>query len=220
MNLADNVDNFLGSDFYRRIANHANILTEDVQKYILVTSDFAKGMQADINNYVTSDRINNASFRQKRDPIKKNVLRRQNPLEIVFGDIWTFDSENPIIGSLLKELDGGKKLTAGDLVKRASGPLGVDFGIRNRLNKLRERKNNRTPASPPPPTSFLPPPLPPPPHFNLPSPPPGPPLGAPSPPSQIFPSSTATSTVFKFSFSNTTYTPIKKFAWIANTDTY
>ena len=87
MNLADNVDNFLGSDFYRRIANHANIPTEDVQKYIAVTSDFAKGMQTDINSYVTSDRINNASFRQKHDPIKKNILRRQNPLEIVFGDI-------------------------------------------------------------------------------------------------------------------------------------
>ena len=61
-NLADNVGNFIGSDFYGRIANDSNMPSEDVQKYILATSDFAKGIQTDINHYVTRDRINNASF--------------------------------------------------------------------------------------------------------------------------------------------------------------
>lgn len=64
-------------------------------------NNFAKGTQTDINNYVTKDRINNASFKQKLDPIKNNILRRQNPLEIVFEDISFFDVENPIVGSLL-----------------------------------------------------------------------------------------------------------------------
>ena len=64
-------------------------------------SNFAKGMQTDINNYVTKDRIDKASFKQKLDPIKNNILRRQNPLEIVFEDISFFDVENPIVGSLL-----------------------------------------------------------------------------------------------------------------------
>ena len=65
-------------------------------------------MQTDINHYVTKDRINNASFRQKLDPISKNILRKQNPLELVFEDISTFDAENPIVGLLLRELDVGK----------------------------------------------------------------------------------------------------------------
>ena len=108
-NLADTVDNVLGSDFYGRIANDADIPSDDVQKYILVTSDFAKRMQNDINHYMTHDRINNASFRQKLDPIRKNILRRQNPLELVFEDISFFDAENPIIGFLLRELDVKKK---------------------------------------------------------------------------------------------------------------
>ena len=60
-NLADNVD-ILGSDFYSRIANDSDIPSEDVQKYTLATSDFAKGMQTDINHYMTTARINNASF--------------------------------------------------------------------------------------------------------------------------------------------------------------
>ena len=54
-NLADNTDNFLGSEFYGRTANDAEIPSNDVQKYILATSDFAKGMQTDINHHVTKD---------------------------------------------------------------------------------------------------------------------------------------------------------------------
>ena len=106
-NLADNVDT--SSDFFTQISNDVNIPKEDVQKYILVTSDFSKCIQTDINHYVTRDRIYNASFRQKLDPISKNILRRQNPLELVFEDLSTFDAENPIVGSLLREIDIKKK---------------------------------------------------------------------------------------------------------------
>ena len=116
-NLSDNVDNFLGSDFYSRITADADIPKEDVQKYILATSDFAKSMQTDINHYVTRDRINDASFRQKLDSISKNILRRQNPLELVFEDISTFDAENPIVGSLLREIELKKKQTDSDFIK-------------------------------------------------------------------------------------------------------
>ena len=108
-NLADNVDSSLGSDFYGRIANDADIPTDDLQKYLLATSDFSKGMQDDINHCVTRDRINNAIFRQKLDPIAKNILRRQNPLELVIQDISNFDAQNPIVGSLIRQLDVGKK---------------------------------------------------------------------------------------------------------------
>ena len=108
-NLADNVDNFMGSHFYRRVANDSNMPWEALQKYILTTFGFAKGIQTDINHYVTRDRINNDSFRQKLNPISENILRRQNLLELVFEDISTFDAENPIVGSLLRELDVGKK---------------------------------------------------------------------------------------------------------------
>ena len=52
-NLADNIDNFTGSDFYLRITADADIPREDVQKYILATSDYAKSIQTDIDHYVT-----------------------------------------------------------------------------------------------------------------------------------------------------------------------
>ena len=127
--MADNIDNFLGSDFYEQIASDYNIPSEDVQKYILALSNFAKSMQTDINHYVTKDRINSASFSQKLDPISKNILKRQNPLELVFEDISTFDAENPIVCSLLRELDVGKKSLASDLIKTAPGPPVQNFEI-------------------------------------------------------------------------------------------
>ena len=176
------VNTFMGSDFYGRIANDSNIPSEDVQKYILTTSDFAKGMQTDINHYVTRDRINNASFRQKLDPISKNIIRRQNPLELVFEDISTFDAENPIVGSLLKELDVGKKDITSELVKKTPRPPIFDNYLKNRLNKFKDRPepkdDNDNDLSPLPlPPSFPPPPPPPhsgrppspPPSFSLPS---------------------------------------------------
>ena len=120
-NLADNVEN--SSDFYSRITGNADIPREDVQKYILATSDFAKSIQTDINHYVTRDRINDASFRQRLDPISKNILRRQNPLELVFEDISTFDAKNPIVGSLLREIDIKKTSQIAILLNRCQAIL-------------------------------------------------------------------------------------------------
>ena len=69
------------------------------------TYDSAKSIQTDVTHYVTRDRINDSSFRQKLDPISKNILRSQNPLELLFEDISTFNAENPIVGSLLRKVD-------------------------------------------------------------------------------------------------------------------
>ena len=70
------------------------------------------------------------------------------------------DAENPIVGSLLRELDVGKKILLSDLIKQAPTPLGVDVAVRNRLNRLRDSKeptdeNNLSP--PPSPPAFPPP---------------------------------------------------------------
>ena len=103
-------------------------------------------------------------------------MRRQNPLELIFEDILTFDAKNSIVGSFLKELDICKKGVARDLMKNAPGPPGTDFMIRNRFNKLKDRQefdnnNNNNNLSPlPSPPTFFPPPPPPPPPPSIPPP--------------------------------------------------
>ena len=67
-------------------------------------------LQNDVIHYITRDRLNNASFRQRLDPIAENVFQRQNPLELVFENISTFDAQNRVVGWLLQELDIGKKI--------------------------------------------------------------------------------------------------------------
>ena len=108
----------------------------------MATSDFAKSIQTGINHYVTRDRINNASFRQRLDPISKNILRRQNPLELIFEDISTFDAENPIVGSLLREIDIKEKQSDSDFIKSLPSHPGKEFEIKKRLDKLRGINNS------------------------------------------------------------------------------
>ena len=134
-NLADNVDDVVGSNFYSQISSDSNINNEDVQKYILAT---------DINHYVTKDKINNASFRQKLYPISKNIIRRQNPIELVFEDVSTFDAENPIVGSLLRETYLNKKQTDSDFIKSIPSHSGKEFEIKIRLDRLRDLKRLNT----------------------------------------------------------------------------
>ena len=98
-----------------------------------------------------------------------------------FQDISTFDAQNPIVGSLLQELDAGKTDIASELIKKAPPhPPGIGYAIQNRLTRLKNNENfNRNngdennfqlPLPPPPPltfNNFIPPlPLQPPPTFN------------------------------------------------------
>ena len=115
--------------------------SEDVQKYLLATSDFAKSIQTDINHYVTRDRINNASFRQKYS-ISKSTLRRQNPLELVFEDVSTLDAENPIVGSLLREIAIKKRQSNSDFIRSLPSHPGKEFEIQKSLDKLRGTNSN------------------------------------------------------------------------------
>ena len=138
-NLADNINT--DSDFYSRIAADTDIPKEDVQKYLLATSDFAKSIHTDINHYVTRDRINDANFRQKLGPISKNILRRQNPFELVFEDISTFDAENLIVGSLLREIDIKKNQSDSDFIRSLLSHPGKEFENQKRLDKLKGTSN-------------------------------------------------------------------------------
>ena len=67
-------------------------------------------------------------------------MRRQNPLELVFEDVSTFDAENPITGSLLREPEVKKKILASDLIKGAPTPPGKDPEIQKLLDWLRDRQ--------------------------------------------------------------------------------
>ena len=92
---------------------------DDVKDYLLATSDFGKGMQDDIKMYDTRNRLNNVRFRQMLDPKPKDIFER-----------LTFHVQNPIISSLLKELDIGKKDITNTLIQKAPNLVDIEIHLR------------------------------------------------------------------------------------------
>ena len=95
-------------------------------------------------------------------------MRRQNPLELVFEDISTFDLENPIVGSLLREIDLRKKQTGSNFIRSLPSHPGKEFQIKKRVDKLRGvgkgtlvNNNQGVPPGGPDLSSLGPPPAPP-----------------------------------------------------------
>ena len=123
-------------------------------------------MQNDINHYVTCDRFRNVSFRQRLDLISKNIFWQQKTFKLIFEKTSFFEAQSPVVGSLLWELDIGKKDQASEFIKKAPRP-GVYLDIQKRLEALRKdnnKFNNNSDGSPlpgpSPPTfnNFVPPP--------------------------------------------------------------
>ena len=84
---------------------------------------------------ITDNKLNNASVRRKFDPLYKNILLRQNPFELVFKDISTFDGQNPIISKLLSEILIGKNNSVDKILKKVHSNHKVK--IRSKLDGIR-----------------------------------------------------------------------------------
>ena len=106
---AKDINTDLPSAVAKQIVKESQPLTDDAKNFLLCTSNYAQEIQSDIDLYVTRGRQNEASFRQKLDTIEKNVWRTENLLALLFKDVSNFDAQNPVIGSLLREIDLEKK---------------------------------------------------------------------------------------------------------------
>ena len=106
-NFLDGIDFSQDNDFQQQLFN--NPLSEDVKKFLLATRNFGEEIQGVLDLYVTNNRLNKASFRRRLNPILKNIIRNKNPIELLFKDVKHFDAQNPVIASLIKEVDVVKK---------------------------------------------------------------------------------------------------------------
>ena len=134
---ANDVDVDLPSTVTNKILAEGQPFTDDIKNFLLGTK---RGIQSDIDLYVTRGRHNLASFRRKLDPIEKSVWRIEIPLTLLFKDIANFDAQNPVIGSLLRELDLGKNKTKSSLISIA--PDISDTILLRRFKKFKETPVN------------------------------------------------------------------------------
>ena len=93
---------------------------------------------------MTRGRHNQASFRRKLDPIEKSVWRTENPLALLFKDVANFDAQNPVIGSLLREIDLGKRSANSDMIKKS---LSKAHNINNTILLQRFKKFKEAPVN-------------------------------------------------------------------------
>ena len=84
-------------------------MSEDEKKFLLATSNFGEEIQGELDLYVTNNRLNEAGFRRRLEPISKNI-RNKNPIKLLLKNVKHFDGQNPVICSLIKEFDIGKNL--------------------------------------------------------------------------------------------------------------
>ena len=90
-----------------------------------------------MHNFIWKLELASNTLRVIVDPISMNIIRNENPL---FKDIWTFDAQNPVIGSLLWKIDIGQKEVLSKILGKAPNPR--DIEVRVRLDRLRNFNSN------------------------------------------------------------------------------
>ena len=85
---------------------------EDLQKYLLATEDLNRTIEESLQLAVSHGRLNDetaARHVSERGSLTYNYFRKNdNPLDVVYKQQAKFDVQNPVIGSLLKEINRGK----------------------------------------------------------------------------------------------------------------
>ena len=88
---------------------------------------------------VTNGKFNNASDRRRLDTKYTSVMKKSNPIDVVFKD--KFHTQNPITGMLLTKIQSGKIKTEKaieNLLKEA--PSVKDLQIAEQLERLKQYK--------------------------------------------------------------------------------
>ena len=147
---------------------------ETLQKYLLATGIFESSIQHSLDMIVGDDgKLSDVRVRRQLDLKTPSVMKKSNLVDYAFKDIGKFDTQNPIVGEILKQT---QKI---DLDNLSSIKY---IKIMERLDKLWNDRYHKNDNRPPPPGISRPTPQPKPPrpprssndddYFNLSSPPP------------------------------------------------
>ena len=67
----------------------------------MATDLLEDSIQENLDMIVTDNSFNNASIRQALDTKFPSVMKKTNPVEVMFKDKSKFDVQNPVVGSLI-----------------------------------------------------------------------------------------------------------------------
>ena len=113
---------------------------EDLQKWLIATSDYGNEIQEDLNAIVGYDeKFNNAIARHSLNLKDEAIFCNPNPINVTFHDMRKFDLVNPVIGKLAIQVRASK-LTDYQLTKKILKHGKIDK-LQLRLDALKYRIN-------------------------------------------------------------------------------
>ena len=80
-----------------------------LQKFLLETDLLQDSIQENLNMIVTDDGFNVVSIRRALNAKFPSVMKKPNPIEVMFKDKCKFDEQNPVVGSLITQVIDSKK---------------------------------------------------------------------------------------------------------------
>ena len=80
----------------------------ELQKYLLATGLLQDSVQQSLDMIVTDGGFNDAAVRRELDLTYPSILKKPNPVDVVFEDKAKFDVQNLITGSLVAQVQENK----------------------------------------------------------------------------------------------------------------
>ena len=74
---------------------------------------------------VTDGKFKNSSVRRVLDTKYPLVMKKSNPIDVVFKDKTKSDTQNPIIGTLLTQIESGKSKNEKAIENQLNGTLSM-----------------------------------------------------------------------------------------------
>ena len=129
------------SPMLNKIIKNGIVDNVQLQKNFLATGLLQDSIQQSLDMVVTDGFFNNAAVRRELDQKHPTLLKKPNPVNVIFKDEAQFDVQNPIMGSLAAQVSNNEKAIF-EQIKKA--PSTKDVTISERLEKLQKfnNKNN------------------------------------------------------------------------------
>ena len=120
---------------------------EDLQKYSLATEDLNRTIEESLELAVSHGKLNDETkvrhVSERDNPTYNSFRKNDSPFDVAYKQLAKFDVQNPIIGSLLKEINRGRQTYEGikKTLDKEPDPRALD--LEERFNKIFERDNKK-----------------------------------------------------------------------------
>ena len=114
----------------------------ELQKQLLATDLLQDSIQQSWDIIVSDGGFNDAAVRRELDLKYPSIMKKPNPIDVDFKDKAKFDVQNPIIGSLVAQVQENKTSEKATLNQLSGVPSTKDIELAECLAKSRGKTNN------------------------------------------------------------------------------